>query len=450
MEQRKKALIVGMAKSGVGAAKLLTAVGWDVVINDKKTEIAGLSEALSGVDVEWRLGEDPVSLFGGVSLIVISPIIPMTVPFVAEAQKRGIEVIGEIELGYRYSHAEFVCITGTNGKTTCTALTGEIFKTGGRHTFVLGNIGVPITEHALETREGDVVVAETAGLQLEGNVLFHARAAGVCNITEDHLDHFGTMERYIAAKCKIFDHQTAQDIAVLNYDDAIVRDMARLTPARTYYFSRKEEVQCGLFLRDGVVIYRDETQEFPLIAADKIKIPGGHNLENAMLSSLLALGMGISADAVRQTLRTFPGVEHRIEFVREVGGVRYINDSKGTNPDSTIKAIQAMTRPTVLILGGYDKHSDFHELFEHFHGSRLKGIVVLGETKQKILDTARDMGYLGYCHATGTFEDAVSCARVLAEPGDAVLLSPACASWDMFDNFEQRGSVFKQIVNRFE
>ena len=448
-EQRSKALIVGMAKSGVGAAKLLTSVGWEVVINDKKTEIPGLSESLAGVPVIWRLGEEPQSLFDGVSLIVISPIIPMTVPFVKEAQARGIEVISEIELGYRYSHAEFVCITGTNGKTTCTALTGEIFKAGGRHTFVLGNIGVAITEHALDTREGDVVVAETAGLQLEGNVRFHARAAGVCNITEDHLDHFGTMENYIAAKCKIFDHQTTDDIAVLNYDDPVVREMARLTPARVYYFSRKGEVPRGMFVRDGEVIYRDENGEYPLIRTDEIKIPGGHNLENAMLSSLLALGMGISADAVRETLRSFPGVEHRIEFVREVDGVRYINDSKGTNPDSTIKAIQAMTRPTVLILGGYDKHSDFHELFEHFRGSTLKAIVVLGETKQKILDTARDTGYLGYCHATGTFEDAVSCARTLAASGDAVLLSPACASWDMFDNFEQRGRVFKEIVNRF-
>lgn len=450
MESNRKALIVGMAKSGIGAAKLLRRVGWDVVINDKKSEIEGLSEALEGVSVEWRLGEDPASLFDGVSLIVISPIIPMTVPFVVAAKQRGIEVISEIELGYRYSHAEFVCITGTNGKTTCTALTGEMFKTGGRHTFVLGNIGVPITEHALETRDGDVVVAETAGLQLEGNVQFHARAAGVCNITEDHLDHFGTMENYIAAKCKIFDHQTPDDIAVLNYDDAVVRDMARLTPAKVLYFSRKQEVPRGCFLRGDTVIVRDEAGEYELLRADEIKIPGGHNLENAMLCSLLALGMGISADAVRETLRTFPGVEHRIEFVREFDGVRYINDSKGTNPDSTIKAIQAMTRPTVLILGGYDKHSDFHELFEQFHGSTLKAIVVLGATKQKILDTARDTGFLGYCHATGTFADAVACARTLAAPGDAVLLSPACASWDMFDNFEQRGRVFKEIVNQFK
>ena len=449
MEQLHSALVVGMAKSGIGAAKLLAGDGWRVVVNDKKSEIPGLREALSDIQAEYRLGEDAIPLLDGMELVVISPIIPMTAPFVLEAKRRGIEVVSEIELGYRYSHAEFVCITGTNGKTTCTALTGEMFKNGGRHTFVLGNIGVAITEHARDTREGDVVVAETAGLQLEGNVRFHARAAGVCNITEDHLDHFGTMENYIAAKCKIFDHQTAEDVAVLNYDDPVVRDMARLTPARVFYFSRKSEVPRGLFLRGETVVYRDECGEWPLIKAGEIRIPGGHNLENAMLSSLLALGMGIPADAVVETLRTFPGVEHRIEFVREFEGVAYINDSKGTNPDSTIKAIQAMTRPTVLILGGFDKHSDFHELFENFRGSKVKAAVVLGATQKIILDAARDTGYLGYCHATGTFADAVACARTLAKPGDAVLLSPACASWDMFDNFEQRGSVFKEIVNAF-
>lgn len=449
MTRQHTALIVGMAKSGIGAAKLLDHDGWRVIVSDKKTEIPGLREALSGINAEYHLGEDPAALLDGVELMVISPIIPMSAPFVREAKRRGVEVISEIELGYRYSHADFVCITGTNGKTTCTALTGEMFIRGGRHTFVLGNIGVPITEHALETKEGDVVVAETAGLQLEGNVRFHARAAGVCNITEDHLDHFGTMENYIAAKCKIFDHQTENDVAVLNYDDPVVRGMARLTPAKVYYFSRKSEVPRGLFLRGSTVVYRDENGERPLIGADEIRIPGGHNLENAMLSSLLALGMGISDDAVREALREFPGVEHRIEFVREFNGVRYINDSKGTNPDSTIKAVQAMTRPTVLILGGFDKHSDFHELFSHFPGSEVKAIVVLGATKQIILDTARDTGFLGCCHATGTFEDAVSCARTLAKPGDAVLLSPACASWDMFDNFEQRGEVFKRIVNGF-
>ncbi len=448
MEQPRTALVVGMARSGVGAAKLLARDGYRVLVNDQKPDIPALGESLAGVDVEYRLGEDPATLLDGVRLMVISPIIPMSVPFVREAQRRGIEVIGEIELGYRYAGAEFVCITGTNGKTTCTALTGEMFKAGGRHTFVLGNIGVPITEHALETREGDIVVAETAALQLEGNVRFHARAAGVCNITEDHLDHFGTMENYIAAKCKIFEHQTGRDIAVLNWDDPIVRGMARLTPARVCFFSRKEEVERGMFVRGGVLTFRDNGVDTPLLDADEIRIPGGHNLENAMLSSLLALGMGIPLDAVRLTLRTFPGVEHRIEFVRELDGVRYINDSKGTNPDSTIKAIEAMTRPTVLLLGGYDKHSDFHELFGHF-GDRVKAAVVLGETKEKILAAARDTGAIGLCHTAGTFAEAVDLARSLASPGDAVLLSPACASWDMFEDFEQRGRVFKEQVHSF-
>ena len=448
MERSKSALVVGMAKSGIGAAKLLCRVGWRVIVNDMKTDIPGLSEELAGVPVEMRLGVPPETLFDGVSLLVISPIIPMTKPFVAEARARGIEVISEIELGYRYSHAEFVCITGTNGKTTSTALTGEMFKAGGRHTFVLGNIGVAISEHALDTKPGDVVVAETAALQLEGCVNFHARAAGVCYITEDHIDHFGTMENYIAAKCKIFENQTADDFAVLNFDDPVVRDMARLTPARALYFSRKGEVPEGMFVRDGMLVYRRNGVDTALMRADEIRIPGGHNLENGMLSALLALCMGISAEAVCESLRTFPGVEHRIEFVRELDGVAYINDSKGTNPASTIRAIEAMTRPTVLILGGYDKHNDFSDMFDCF-GTRIKACVVLGQTKQQILDTARRKGWGDICHEADTFEETLATARALAVPGDAVLLSPACASWGMFDNFEQRGRIFKEIVNGY-
>ena len=449
MQQQPKALIVGMAKSGVGAAKLLCKSGYSVIVNDRKPEIPGLDAELTGFPVEMRLGVAPETLLSDVSLLVISPIIPMTTPFVLEARARGVEVISEIELGYRYSHAAFVCITGTNGKTTCTALTGEMFKLGGRHTFVLGNIGVAISEHALDTKEGDVVVAETAALQLEGCVDFHARAAGVCNITEDHIDHFGSMENYIAAKCKIFENQTADDFAVLNYDDPVVRDMAKLTPAHALYFSRKCEVDEGMFVRDGMLIYRTGGRETSLLPAKDIRIPGGHNRENAMLSSLLALSMGVSPDAVCEALTTFPGVEHRIEFVRELAGVTYINDSKGTNPASTIRAIEAMTRPTVLILGGYDKHTDFTEMFDCF-GDAVKACVVLGQTKPQILETAAKCGYGDICREAETFEETVELARSLAAPGDAVLLSPACASWGMFDNFEQRGRIFKEIVNRFE
>ena len=449
MEKQKTALIVGMAKSGVGAAKLLSKVGWRVIINDMKPEIPGLETQLAGTDCIWKLGQAPETLFEGVDLLVPSPIIPMTKPFILEAKSRGIEVISEIELGYRHAAADFVCITGTNGKTTSTALTGEMFKMGGFPTYVLGNIGVAITEHALETKKGDVIVAETAALQLEGCVNFHARSAACCNVTEDHLDHFGTMENYIDNKRKVFMNQTGDDFAVLNFDDPIVRAMEQDTPAEPLFFSRKAEVDNGMFLRGDQVIYRRNGREESFIHADEIRIPGGHNLENAMMSALLALPMGVDKEAVKKALREFPGVEHRIEFVREYRGVKYFNDSKGTNPASTIRAVEAMKQPTVLILGGYDKHADFHPLFEMFNG-RIPAIVVLGQTKEQILKEAKESGYAGRVETAETFLETVEICRDLAKPGEAVLLSPACASWGMFDNYEQRGRVFKEIVNGWQ
>jgi len=316
----------------------------------------------------------------------------MTRNFIVEAKRRGIEVISEIELGYRYSKADFVCITGTNGKTTCTALTGEMFKAAGKTTYVLGNIGIAISAHALETKPGDVVVAETAALQLEGNSRFHAIAAGVCNITPDHLDHFGTMENYIAAKAKILDNQTEKDYAVLNYDDPTVRGFAKLTPAHVLYFSRKSEVEQGMFLRGNKLVYRIGDTEKELMNAEDIRIPGAHNLENAMLCALLALSQGIDPETIVSVMKTFAGVEHRIEYVCTRGGVDYINDSKGTNPASTVRAIEAMKKPTVLILGGYDKHISFDELFEAFTPI-VKACVVIGDTQKQILETAEKYGY---------------------------------------------------------
>ena len=450
MAQQKTALIVGMAKSGIAAARLLYENGYRVIINDMKPEIKGLFDALSGIAYEVRLGDDPMDLLDGVDLLIPSPIIPFFRPFIVEAQRRGIEVISEIELGYRYSKADFVCITGTNGKTTCTTLTGEIFKASGRKTFVLGNIGVAISAHAMETKPGDVIVAETAALQLEGNVRFHAKAAGVCNITPDHIDRFGSMEKYIAAKAKIFDNQTAEDFAVLNWDDPIVRNFAKLTPAHVLYFSRREQVPEGMYMDGNTIMLRWQGEDAPFMDRRDIFIPGGHNLENAMLCALLALSQGVEKDVIIETLRTFKGVEHRIEFVCERSGVRYINDSKGTNPDSTVKAIEAMDRPTVLILGGYDKHTGFEEVFDAMPGSQVKACVVLGQTAEEILETARRHGFENICHRAVTFREAVEKCRDLAEPGDNVLLSPACASWGMFDNYEQRGRVFKTIVSKFE
>ncbi|MDO4544152.1 MAG: UDP-N-acetylmuramoyl-L-alanine--D-glutamate ligase [Clostridia bacterium] len=449
MGKRKTALIVGMAKSGIAAAKLLYHDGYRVIINDMKPEIKGLFDALSGIAYEVQLGADPMELLDGVDLVVPSPIIPMTRPFLVEARRRGIEVISEIELGYRYSKADFVCITGTNGKTTCTALTGELFQDGGKNTYVLGNIGIAISEHALETKQGDIVVAETAALQLEGNKEFHAVAAGVCNITPDHLDHFGTMENYIAAKAKILDNQTENDVAVLNYDDPIVRGFAKLTKAKVLYFSRQQEVENGMFLRGNMMVYRIDGVERELMDKDDVKIMGAHNLENAMLSALLALSQGIDPASVKETLQRFSGVEHRIEYVCTRSGIDYINDSKGTNPASTVRAIEAMRKPMVLILGGFDKHSDFSELFSAFTPN-IRACVVLGDTTEKILEAAKAAGYDDICHRAGDFLKAVNMARDLAQEGDVVLLSPACASWDMFDNYEQRGKVFKAIVREYK
>ncbi len=449
MAKQKTALIVGMAKSGIAAARLLYQDNYRIIVNDMKPEIKGLFEQLSGIAYEVKLGANPMDLLDGVDLLIPSPIIPMTRNFIVEAKRRGIEVISEIELGYRYSKADFVCVTGTNGKTTCTALTGELFKAAGRKTFVLGNIGVAISAHALETKPGDVVVAETAALQLEGNVRFHAKAAGVCNITPDHLDHFGTMENYIEAKAKILDNQTADDYAVLNWDDETVRGFAKRTPAHVLYFSRKEEVENGMFVRGDMLVYRMNGEEKTLMHKDEIRIPGNHNLENAMLCALLALSQGIEPETIREVFRTFAGVEHRIEYVCTKKGVDYINDSKGTNPASTIRAIEAMKKPTVLLLGGYDKHIGFDELFEAFTPI-VKACVVLGDTKKQILDCAEAHGYASLMHTADTFRDAVDKARDLAQSGDCVLLSPACASWDMFDNYETRGRVFKEIARAYE
>ncbi|MBQ1817702.1 MAG: UDP-N-acetylmuramoyl-L-alanine--D-glutamate ligase [Clostridia bacterium] len=453
-ERKKTALIVGMAKSGVSSAKLLYHEGYRVIINDLKSEIDGLEEALAGIEYENRLGLPPEALLDGVDLMVISPVIPIFRPFVKQAIARGIEVIGEIELGWRYADrgARFVCIGGTNGKTTTTALTGEIFKANdemagdGRRTFVLGNIGIPITEHALETRPGDTVVAETAALQFESIVDFRCNAAGLLNITEDHVNRFGSMEAYIAAKMRMFENQTEDDIAVLNADDPIV--MQARTRAKVLTFSRQHEVANGAFVRDGMIVYRRGFIEVDVIPADELGIIGAHNLENALCAVCLSLGMGVHVEALRRVLREFRGVEHRIEFTRILDGVTYYNDSKGTNPESTIKAIEAMTAPTVLLLGAgnYDKRSDYRPVFRAARG-RVKAAVVNGSNTEAIMRDAVSEGFTEIIAVSEDFREMIMTAKSLAAPGDAVLLSPACASWGMFRDYEQRGEIFKEIVN---
>ena len=452
MENRKTALIVGMARSGISSAKLLYKNGYRVLINDIKREIPGLIDALKGIEYVNYLGAPAEALLDGVDLVVISPVIPLTKPFVSMARARGIEVIGEIELGYRFSDrgSRFVCIGGTNGKTTTTTLTGEIFKAAGETTYVLGNIGIPITEHSMDIKAGDVVVAETAALQLESIDTFRPNAAGLLNITEDHLNRFNnSMEQYIAAKARMFENQTEDDFAILNLDDPIVSGLAEKTKAKVLWISQKQEVDEGVFNSDGILYWRHNKETQVIINAKELQIPGAHNIENAMCASALALCMGVSMGVIRQVLRSFMGVEHRIEFVREKNGIRYINDSKATNPDSTIKAIEAMDRPTILLLGvgEYDKYSDFVPLFNAFNG-KVKAVVASGVTVPEILAGAEITGFKEFYVSRGTFTEMVELATKLAKPGYNVLLSPAAASWGMFADYEERGRKFKEIVKK--
>ena len=453
---KKTALVVGMAKSGVASAILLYKKGYNVIINDLKSDIPGLSESLKKIKYVNRLGVAPEALLDGIDLMVISPVIPIFRPFVKEAIARGIEVIGEIELGYRYSNrgARFVCIGGTNGKTTTTTLTGEIFteyhkRIGTGNAYVLGNIGVPITAHALDTKAGDTVVAETASLQLESIVDLRCNAAGLLNITEDHINRFGSMEAYIAAKMRMFENQTEEDFAALNADDPIVANAK--TRARKLFFSRKKEVEEGAFVRNGKIIFRMDGKETELIPADELGIIGAHNLENALCAVCLSLAMGVPAGIVSSVLRSFKGVEHRIEYTRCYHGVTFYNDSKGTNPESTIKAVEAMKQPTILLLGvgNYDKQSDYRPVFRCFNG-RVKACIVNGSNTEAIMKAAADEGYTAIHACMGGLEEMILDALDIAESGDAVLLSPACASWGMFTDYEERGRIFKQIVNSLE
>ncbi len=444
----KNVLVVGMAKSGAASAALLYQLGanvtiYDIMLIDQLPQV--VQQQLQGMKFVDMLGKDPMDIIEQMDALVLSPGVPLGLPFIKKAYDLGKSVIAEIELGYSASKADFIAITGTNGKTTTTSLTGEIFKNAGINTYVLGNIGIPITQEALNTRPGDVVVAETAALQLDTIKDYRPKGSAILNITEDHLDRYGKMEHYIAAKAKIFKNQTAEDYCVLNYEDDIVRDLAKQINARVVWFSANREVQDGACVMDGNIVFVDNGKKTFVLPVNELQIPGKHNVENALAATALACLYGIGAEVVAQTLRSFPGVEHRLEFVRKINGIKFINDSKGTNPDATIKAMLAMDAPTVMILGGYDKHGDFAQLFSAFTPN-IKAVIVLGATSAKIVQAAQQAGYENYIKASG-FEDAILKAYSIAQEGETVLLSPACASWDMFRDFEQRGEEFKRIVN---
>ena len=448
----KRILVVGMARSGVAVAQLLCKCGATVLLSDKKTkeQLGDSVQALEGLNCEWFVGQGPEAAMEKADVLLISPGVPIDAPVVKMAQEKGIPVTGELEVAAQLCAGLQVALTGTNGKTTTVSLLGEIFRAAGKIAHVAGNIGYPLSAAAMESTQDDAVVVEVSSFQLETTERFHPRVAAVLNLTPDHLNRHYTMENYAAVKRHIFDCQTENDVAVLNYDDAACRDMAKGLKAKVAYFSRKEELAEGAFVRGGQIVLRWKGEEKIICPTGEVFIPGPHNLENALAAAMMAYAAGVPAPVIRHVLRTFRGVEHRIEPVRDLCGVRWYNDSKGTNVDSTIKAVETMTAPTVLILGGSDKGTPFDELAEVIVKSgQIKDVVLCGATGPKIEKALLDAGYTAIHHAK-TYEETVEMCRSLAVEGGNVLLSPACASFDMFSDYEQRGRIFKELVNNLK
>lgn len=445
----KKALVCGMARSGIAAAKLLNRLGARVTLQDmkKREEISADVLALEGEGIVLYTGANPDEIACAQDLIVLSPGIPCDLPFIAAAEEAGIEVISEVELAYRLTPCPITAITGTNGKTTTTTLTGEIMKTAYSGTAVVGNIGIPYSEEVERLTEKDWVVAEISSFQMEKAKEFHPHISAVLNITPDHLNRHKTMDVYIAMKERVFAKQTAADFCILNHGDEICRKMADKTAAKVFFFDSSETLAEGIYLDGDAIEVRWGAINETLIHVDELQILGVHNYGNVMAAAAMGICAGIALDTIRAVLKGFAGVAHRIEYVATVDGVDYYNDSKGTNVDASIRAVLAMKKPIVLIGGGYDKGSSFDEWTKLFPG-RVKHLVLIGVTAPKVRASAEKFGFTAISDCE-TFEEAVALCREKAEDGDCVLLSPACASWGMFDNYEQRGDMFKEQVRGY-
>ncbi|MGL5507318.1 MAG: UDP-N-acetylmuramoyl-L-alanine--D-glutamate ligase [Paraclostridium sp.] len=446
--RNKKVLLVGLAKTGVSTIKKLDKLGANIVVTDikPKEKLESILAELDGLNnVEYMLGYHPENI-SDIELTIVSPGVPLDLPFIEKLKKANVKIIGEVELAYILSNNPiFIGITGTNGKTTTTSLVGEIFKEAKRDTYIVGNIGNPVIDTVDFTNENSVLVTELSSFQLESIDTFRPKVSAVLNITEDHLNRHHTMENYISAKSRIFENQNKSEFCILNYDDETVREMGKNSKASILYFSRKEKVEQGVYLDENNNIVIDiEGKQIILLNRKELSLPGDHNLENAMAAILMAYVVGIDIEIIKNVLTTFKGVEHRLEFVTNKGGIMFVNDSKGTNPDSTIKAMGSYERPVILIAGGMDKQSDFTEMMK-CATKNVKALVLLGETADKLDVSAREQG-LENINKVNNMEEAVKKAYELAEIGDVVLLSPGCASWDMYPNFEARGLDFKENI----
>jgi UDP-N-acetylmuramoylalanine--D-glutamate ligase len=438
--------VVGLARSGVAAARLLNACGARVTASDAKP-LARLGDDARGLGaIGVRLVAEDAAGAGvaGAELVVVSPGVPLDAPQLAVARRGGAAIIGELELGWRALEADTIAITGTNGKTTTTALTGALLASADRPVLVAGNIGTPLAAHALTFPADGTVVCEVSSFQLETTEAFQPRVAAVLNVTPDHLDRHRTFEAYLDAKARIFANQTSSDCAVLNADDPPTRGLAARTQAEVVWFSRRQPLTRGVFVRDGWIVARLNGQLETIGPLSEIFLRGAHNVENVLAATACALWRGLPAATIREGIARFRGVAHRIELVRELTGVRYYNDSKGTNVASTIKALESFSEPIVLIAGGVGKGQDFAPLAAAARG-RVRRAVVLGEDGPKIAAALDTAGIA--VESAASMAAALGAARDGATAGDVVLLSPACASFDMFDNYEHRGDVFRALVN---
>ena len=446
--QGKCVIVVGSGVSGIGAVKLLNQVGAEAVLYDgnEKLEASEVEARLpEGVKAKVVIGGSFDELVKGADLAVISPGVPVDSPVVIAFEEANVPVWGEIELAYNYEKGIVAAITGTNGKTTTTTLVGEIVKAWGRETYVVGNIGNSYTGEVLKSNEDSVTVAEISSFQLETVHEFAPKVSAILNITPDHLNRHYTMENYAAVKERIAARQDKTCFCVLNYDDEVLRKFGEDTTATPVYFSRKEKVERGTYLEGTMIKYTDGQESIDVIDVRDMLLFGAHNHENVMAAAAIAICLGVPVQIIADTIRNFKAVEHRIEYVRTLDGVEYYNDSKGTNPDSTIKAIEAMPKKTILIAGGYDKHSEFDEMIKTF-GDTVIELVLLGVTKDKIAAAARAQGFDNILFVD-SLKEAVKVSHDDAKEGQIVLLSPACASWDMFKSYEERGRLFKQYVN---
>ncbi len=440
-------LIVGAGRSGIDAAKLLRQLGENFVLYDGKTDLdtSAVCERI-GCDCRFLLGELHDCDLDGIDICVTSPGVPLFSDVLKAVAGKGIPIWSEIELAYRHDKGTLVAITGTNGKTTTTALTYAIFKKWNEHTLLVGNIEIPYTGLALESTDGGWTVAEISSFQLETMRTVKPKVSAILNITPDHLDRHGSMDGYIKVKKSITQNQDGSDFCVLNYEDDVLRDFGGKAPCRVVFFSSARVLENGWYYRDGAIWLSEDGSVTKLLDTDDVNLVGLHNFENIMAAAAMAHCAGVPLDIIRDAAKRFVAVEHRIEFVRETGGVKYYNDSKGTNTDAAIKAIDAMPGKTVLIGGGYDKHADFTDWVRRFPG-KVKKLILLGQTAQQIAQTCDKIGFSDYVFAP-SLEEAVSLAHAAAKEGDCVLLSPACASWGMFKNYQQRGEMFKDFVNR--